>query len=61
MCINNLYNNHTPSIEATIKCENKTNQVFFILATQQPLVNRKDFKAPTLSGPTQLYQGPGPP
>ena len=39
---------------------NKINQVFFILTTWELSANRKDVQAPTLAGPTQLYQGPGP-
>ena len=44
-----------------IKCDNKINQVFFILTTRELSVNRKDLWAPNLAGPPQLYQGSGPP
>ena len=37
------------------------NQVFFILTRRELSVNRKDLQAPTLAGPTQLYQRSGPP
>ena len=43
-----------------IKCDNKINQVVFILTTRKPSGNKKYLQAPTLKGPTELY-GPGPP
>ena len=35
------------------KCDNKINQVFFIFNTRYISVNRKDFRASTLVGPTR--------
>ena len=34
-----------------IKCDNKINQVFFILTTRELSVNRNGLQAPTLAGP----------
>ena len=36
------------------------NQVFFISTTRELSVHRKDLRAPTLAGPSQLYQGSRP-
>ena len=44
-----------------IMCVCKINQVFFILTTREPSVNRKDLPALTLAKPPRLFQGSGPP